>query len=114
MLGDKDVVAQVEGATIERLQIWVDHGWIRPVIRNQSPGYTDADVARARLICDMQDRLGLDQETVPVLLNLIDQIHGLRRELKCLTSAIEEQPNEIRTTVRARVEHLAIRWRSGE
>ncbi len=56
-------------------------------------------------------QMGLDEETVPVVLNLVDQIHGLRRELKCLTTAIDEQPNEVRTTLRARVEHLAIRWR---
>ena len=114
MLSEKDVVARVEGVTLERLKTWVDQGWIRPVIRSQAPGYTDADIARVRLICDMRDRLGLDHETVPVVLNLIDQIHGLRRELKCLTSAIDEQPKEVRATLRARVEHLSIRWRSGE
>jgi chaperone modulatory protein CbpM len=111
MLSENDVVARVEGATIERLHAWVGFGWVKPVLRDNSPGFTDADIARITLICDLHDRMGLDEESVPVVLNLVDQIHGLRRELKCLTTAIEEQPNEVRTTLRTRVEHLSVRWR---
>ena len=40
---------------------------------------------------------------MPVLLNLIDQIHGLRAELMGLLSALDELPEDVRTTVRMRI-----------
>ena len=43
-------------------------------------------MARAALICDLEDELGFAEEDVPVLLNLIDQIHGLRAELKACST----------------------------
>jgi chaperone modulatory protein CbpM len=40
---------------------------------------------------------------VPVLLNLIDQIHGLRAELKTMLDALEALPEEVRATVKMRI-----------
>ena len=55
-----------------------------------SQGFSEADMARAALIRDLEDKLGFDEEQVPVLLNLIDQIHGLRAELKTMLDALED------------------------
>jgi chaperone modulatory protein CbpM len=41
---------------------------------------------------------------VPVLLSLIDQIHGLRAELMGVLDALEELPPDVRTTVRLTLE----------
>ena len=40
---------------------------------------------------------------MPVLLNLIDQIHGLRAELKGLVDALDDLPPDLRATVRLRI-----------
>ena len=45
---------------------------------------------------------------MPVLLNLIDQIHGLRSQLTGLLDALEDLPPELRTVVKMRI------TRSGE
>ena len=63
--------------TVTRLRVWVRQGWIRPADQAQQ-AYSEADLARAALICNLEDELGFAEEDVPVLLNLIDQIHGLR------------------------------------
>jgi chaperone modulatory protein CbpM len=60
-------------------------------------------MARAALIRDLEDKLGFDEEQVPVLLNLIDQIHGLRAELKTMLDALEALPEEVRATVKTRI-----------
>ena len=60
-------------------------------------------MARAALIRDLEDKLGFDEEQVPVLLNLIDQIHGLRAELKTMLDALDDLPQEARATVKMRV-----------
>ena len=61
------------------LDAWVDAGWLRPHGSPPSPEFFEIDVARARLICALRDDFGINDEAVPVVLNLIDQIHGLRR-----------------------------------
>ena len=48
-------------------------------------------------------RVYLAAPQVPVLLNLIDQIHGLRAELKTMLDALEELPEDVRATVRTRI-----------
>jgi chaperone modulatory protein CbpM len=97
---EQDVVARVQSLTVTRLRIWVRQGLIKPA--NES--FSEADVARAELIHTLEDELGFAEEDVPVLLNLIDQIHGLRSELVGLLEALNELPPDMRATVRMRIE----------
>jgi chaperone modulatory protein CbpM len=102
MLSERDIVARVQHLTVTRLRVWVAQGWIRPK-GEPEPGFTEADMARAALICDLEDRLGFAEEDVPVLLSLIDQIHGLRAELMTLLDALDTLPEDLRATVRMRI-----------
>jgi chaperone modulatory protein CbpM len=102
MLTERDLVARVQHLTVTRLRVWVRQGWIRPA--DQTPqGFSEADLARAALIRDLEDELGFAEEDVPVLLSLIDQIHGLRSELKGVLDALEGLPEDVRATVRMRI-----------
>ena len=102
MLTERDVVHRVQHLTVTRLRVWVAQGWIKPADK-AAQGFSDADVARAALISNLEDELGFAEEDVPVLLNLIDQIHGLRSELMGLLEALEDMPPDIRATVRMRI-----------
>lgn len=65
--------AEIEG---DALEAWLEAGWLA------SPGaddFSDVDLARARLICDLTRSLGVNDEAVPIILHLLDQVHGLRR-----------------------------------
>ena len=103
MLTERDIVARVQHVTVTRLRVWVRQGWIRPAARAER-GFSEADMARAALIRDLEDKLGFDEEQVPVLLNLIDQIHGLRAELMGVLAALEELPPDVRSTLRLSIE----------
>jgi chaperone modulatory protein CbpM len=102
MLSERDVVARVQHLTVTRLRVWVRQGWIRPAAA-PAEGFSEADIARVALIRDLEDQLGFAEEDVPVLLSLIDQIHGLRSELKGLIEALDELPEDARATVRLRI-----------
>ena len=103
MVSEQDVVARVQTLTVTRLRVWVRQGFIKPV--DEAPqSFSEADIARAALIANLEDELGFAEEDVPVLLSLIDQIHGLRSELRGLLEALEDLPPEVRTTVRMRIE----------
>jgi chaperone modulatory protein CbpM len=102
MLTERDIVARVQHVTVTRLRVWVRAGWIRPAAKAEQ-GFSEADMARAALIRDLEDKLGFDEEQVPVLLNLIDQIHGLRAELKTMLDVLEELPEDVRATFKKRI-----------
>jgi len=100
---EQDVLARVESLTVTRLRVWVREGLIKPADKTAQT-YSETDIARAALIQTLEDDLGFDAEDVPVLLSLIDQIHGLRSELRAVLEAFDELPQEARTTVRMRIE----------
>src|SRR5262249_60672311 len=72
------VRAQLERETLEA---WIQEEWLIP---SQSAGeltFSDADIARVQLIRDLKSDLGVNDEGVGVILNLVDQVHGMRRVL---------------------------------
>jgi chaperone modulatory protein CbpM len=103
MLSEQDIVARVQHLTVTRLRVWVRQGFIKPADET-AQSFSEADLARAALISNLEDELGFSEEDVPVLLNLIDQIHGLRSELFGLLEAFDELPPDVRTTVKMRIE----------
>jgi chaperone modulatory protein CbpM len=71
----------------ERLSAWIDAGWLCPGGDKPEPdSLSEADVARAQLICDLKDEFGINDEGVEVILDLLDQIHGLRLVMRQMLS----------------------------
>ena len=73
-------------ARLERgsLQAWIAAGWIVPPQTEPELMFSDVDLARAELIHDLRQDLGVNDEGVSVILHLIDQMHGLRRTMRDL------------------------------
>lgn len=99
MLNERDVVATVHRVELQELRVWVEEGWIKPAMGQAGPVFDDLDVARIRLVCDLRSEMSLPEEAVPVVLSLLDQVHGLRRELRRLAEAVEAQPDDIRQAI---------------
>ena len=72
------VRAQLERETLEA---WIEEEWLIPGESAGEVTFSDADVARAQLIGDLKNDLGVNDEGVGVVLNLVDQMHGLRSVL---------------------------------
>jgi chaperone modulatory protein CbpM len=73
--------SQIDGRTV---QAWIEAEWLRPEGTGESCDFSEIDLARARLIADLRGDLGLNDDAIPVVLALIDQIHGLRRVVRVL------------------------------
>ncbi len=80
MLTEAQLCLELE---IERevLDRWIGDGWIVPATERAS-GLADIDVARARLILELERDLGVNAAGLGIILDLIDQIHGLRLALR--------------------------------
>lgn len=60
------------------LNVWIDDEWLIPLASGIAPQFSEADLARARLIRDLKSDLGVNDEGIAVILHLLDQLHGLR------------------------------------
>ena len=76
------------------IESWVSEGWIAP-----ATDYSDADLARACLIRDLREAMGVNDEGVGVALDLLDQIHGLRRALRRVGDVMHGLPEPARQEV---------------
>ena len=70
------------------LEAWISAGWLMPRRHAHEPHFSEADLARARLINDLKHEIGVNDEGVGVILDLLDQIHGLRRTVRDLARAV--------------------------
>lgn len=75
---------------------WVDEGWLAPRGARGEWTFSEIDLARTRLIQDLTGDLGVNDEGIPIILGLIDQLHGLRRALGELLVAVRAQPTNTR------------------
>jgi chaperone modulatory protein CbpM len=62
----------------QTLDIWIEEEWLIPEAVEAELTFSEADIARAQLISDLTDELGVNNEGVGVILHLLDQMHGLR------------------------------------
>jgi chaperone modulatory protein CbpM len=72
---------------IEALHAWIEAGWLIPDRNGEERGFSEVDLARARLIHDLKG-LGVNEDGIPIVLDLVDQVHGLRRALRELLSLL--------------------------
>jgi len=73
---------------------WVEAGWLRPR-PGEGCGLGEIDVARVHLIRMLGDDMGVNAEGIDIVLDLVDQIHGLRWALDALASALKMQSSPI-------------------
>jgi chaperone modulatory protein CbpM len=57
---------------------WIKAEWLAPVSSQKTFLFSEADLARARLIQDLRLDFGVNDEGIAIVLHLLDQLHGLR------------------------------------
>ena len=102
MIGKPELLREVR-VEAEVLEMWIEAGWLVP--RQEAGGHTfsDIDAARARLIRDLRHDMGINEEGVGVVLDLVDQVHGLRRVLRHLLGSLQSQPEATRHAIVAEI-----------
>jgi chaperone modulatory protein CbpM len=98
-----EVVARVEGLTMRRLEAFVETDCIRPCHRGGEAAFTESDVARLQLLSELAQDFDLDADAAGLVIGLIDQIHGLRRELRVLGEAVARETADVRARIIGRL-----------
>jgi len=93
-------LSRTVGVAEAEITRWVELTWLRP---DGSPGrwiFHEVDVARVRLIAELRE-LRMDEEAMPVVLSLLDQLYAARRRMRLLQQAVDEAaPDAVRDRLR--------------
>ena len=94
-----DVLKIVSGVRRVELRRWVEQGWVLPETRNGELWFREIDVARLQLVREIRRDMAIAEEGVPTVLSLMDQVYGLRQELRRLAEAVDAQPGQVKKAI---------------
>jgi chaperone modulatory protein CbpM len=89
MITIQTVCAAVPGLSEARLRQFLDQDWVRPDQADGQPVFHDIDVARVRLIVELNTELEIEEPTLPLVLSLLDQLYATRRQLRLVLDALD-------------------------
>jgi len=81
------------------LETWIEAGWLAPRQEAEIRRFSEIDLARAELIRDLIHGMGVNEEGIAVILDLVDQLHGVRLALREILSAVAAQPEPARRRI---------------
>ncbi len=96
MITVETLCVQVRGLRREDVERWIGEAWIKPDGEPDHYVFREIDVARVRLIVELREHLRLDEEALPVVLSLMDQLYEERRRLRRIRDALAIVPEEAR------------------
>ena len=101
----EQVIAEVEVSETEDGE-WIVQNWVLPIEEDGQLLFDEADRARIRLIVELRRDLEVNDEAVPVVLRLLDQVYGLRRALEDLQAAIKQLSGPVRAELEEQIQSL--------
>jgi len=108
-----DLVLELGRVEEVELRAWIERGWVMPECSTAGePAFSPLDETRIALICDLVHDLAIEEETVPLVLALLDEAYALRRRLDALTRAVQAQPEDVRREILDRMARQLRRPRS--
>jgi chaperone modulatory protein CbpM len=78
---------------------WVERGWVRAEWQDPDWVFQEIDVARVRMIHDFRRAMDIPEETMPLVLSLLDQVYALRSRMQSVARAVERQPRSVRDDI---------------
>lgn len=98
---ESQTVAAVSRLTVTRLRSLVAADCVRPVEERGETTFTEADLARLELLLDLSESYDFDEDALSLVMGLVEKLHGMRRELRALSRALDEEHEEARARIRA-------------
>lgn len=96
---EAELLKQVSGIRRAELRRWIERGWVVPERRGGAHWFREIDIARVQLVVQIRRDMAVSEDAVPTVLSLVDQVYGLRHELRRLARAVEAQPDRVRKSI---------------
>jgi chaperone modulatory protein CbpM len=104
VIGFDELARRFAGLDRAELARWIENRWLLPERQGAADGeqwlFHEVDIARVELIREIRREYQVEDDTMSLVLGLLDQVYSLRRHMRRLCNALEAQPPEIREAVR--------------
>lgn len=94
-----EIISSITALSHEDLQFWIHEELVRPSEYQGTFMFDDVECARVQLICTLHYDMDVETNTLPIVMDLIDEVHQHRRQLRKLGNAVLAQDTEVRTSV---------------
>ncbi|PRX08382.1 UNVERIFIED_ORG: chaperone modulatory protein CbpM [Martelella mediterranea] len=101
------VLERIGRLSAERLEICVTRAWVKPREGERGPAFDETDLARLQFIVELTEDLEVNDDAVPVILGLMDELSTLRRRMRALDEALNVEGEDVREAVIARLRDRA-------
>jgi chaperone modulatory protein CbpM len=95
-LTEEELIESITRLTSDRLTEYLAAEIVIPEQSDQGVVYHSIDVARLELACELHEQYDMEADALSMMISLIDQMHGLRAELREVLNAVEAQPEPVR------------------
>lgn len=95
-LTEDELIKTIARLTSDRLTEYLAAEIVIPEQSDHGLVYQRIDVARLELACELHDQYEMEADALSMMISLIDQMHGLRAELREVLSAVDAQPEPVR------------------
>jgi len=86
-----DIVATIDGLHPDDLDRWIAAALVTPQQDADEVLFAPSDRARVQLLCTLHYTLEIEDDTLPLVLLLIDQLYATRANLHALAAAVAAQ-----------------------
>jgi chaperone modulatory protein CbpM len=100
---EEEAIAKVARLTRTRLVSFVQAEIVSPMRGEAGMLYRRMDLVRMELLCELSEEFDLGDDALGVVMSLIDQLHGVRAELRAVLEGIGREPDEVRARIAAAV-----------
>ncbi|MSO94114.1 MAG: hypothetical protein EXQ86_12045 [Rhodospirillales bacterium] len=89
--------------SVDRVELtaWIEERWVQPQQTEAGVFFDEADEARVALICELRRDLSVNEEALPLVLTLLDQLYSVRDALRRLTEALHSLPPSLRDEIKS-------------
>ncbi|MBV0893004.1 chaperone modulator CbpM [Paracoccus sp. Z118] len=107
-----EILTAVPDLTEGELDALIRAGVVQPVHSERGPLFRDIDVARLRLILEIEACYDLDGDGLALVMSLIDQLNGMRGDMRAMLRAVATEAPETRARLRRviRETRVTIDW----
>lgn len=103
-----ETLAVIDDLDADQLDRYILAGVVVPVQSADGPRFRELDLARLHLVVDLAQGYHLDEDAMGLVLSLVDQLHGLKGDMRAILDALAREPAETRTRLKAAIREVRV------
>ena len=104
----QETLTAVAELTPDQLDRYIRAGVVQPVSTTEGPVFRELDIARLSLLVDLSEGYALDDEGLALVMSLLDQLNGVRADMRAILDAVAQEPPETRVRLSHAIHEIRV------